>query len=116
MTPFPPGEFVSSFVTDQHGCGDPQTDGSFFGTVKDTGIAVPALVGIGDLRHLLLFRAEEDVLGADVDTGTTGNATILINDGRHILISCSNPKFEYRISKQIRIFKMRNSKFLNPLF
>jgi len=56
---------------------------AFFGTIQDTGITMPAFFGIGDLWHLLLLRAKEYILRTDINTDSTGDASILINDRRH---------------------------------
>ena len=58
-------------VHEHHGQREPEPDRAFHGALLNTRIAVDTLVGIGDLRHLLLFGAKEDILGTYVDTQTT---------------------------------------------
>jgi hypothetical protein len=72
-------------MTDEHGRGNPQMNGPFFGTVQDTGIAMPALLWISNFGRFLLLRPEEHVLWTDVDTDAATDTMILINDGRHNL-------------------------------
>jgi hypothetical protein len=58
-------------IHEHHGQRKPEPDGTLHGAYLNTGIAVDTFMGIGDLGHLLLFGAKEDILGTYVDTPTT---------------------------------------------
>jgi len=66
-----------------HRQGNSEADGTFNGAIQHTGIAVPALLGIGNHRCLLPLRTEEHVLRADVNAFATGSAFLVIDDWWH---------------------------------
>jgi len=66
-----------------HGQRDAETDSTFNGTIKHTGIAVPAFLRVGNHRRLLSLRAEENILRADIHAFATGSAFLIIDDWRH---------------------------------
>ena len=51
--------------------------------VQDTGIAMPAFLGILNLRGGLLFYDPEDIRGTNISTNSAGIAFVFIDHRRH---------------------------------
>jgi hypothetical protein len=64
------------------GKGKPQFDGGLR-AIKDTGIAVPALLRILDQRRDSFSHGPENLRRADVRTGSTGVALLFVKDWWH---------------------------------
>jgi hypothetical protein len=74
------------FHVEHHGRkGDTQLDGRLL-AIQNTGIAVPALLGIPDEGRFLLLYPAEHVGGANIHANSAGNAFVLVDNRWHMIL------------------------------
>jgi hypothetical protein len=78
--------FAGRFHVKHHGRkGNAQLDGRLL-AIQNTGIAVPAFLGIPDKGCFLFLFLAEHVSGANVYANSAGDAFVLVDDRWHMIL------------------------------